>query len=80
MEIFFFFFFKNLFILAEPGLSCGMHPLSCNMHAGSSSPTRDRTQAPCIGNAEFYPLGHEGSPFMEMFLVQFFAIVVWIKV
>ena len=32
------------------------------MHAGSSSPTRDRTQAPCIGSMESYPLDHQGSP------------------
>ena len=31
-------------------LSCGMRTLSCGMHVGSSSWTRDRTQAPCIGS------------------------------
>ena len=36
--------------------------LSCGMHAGSSSPTRDRTRAPCIGSTEAYPLDHQGSP------------------
>ena len=36
--------------------------LSCGMHAGSSSPTRDRTRAPCIGSMESYPLDHQGSP------------------
>ena len=35
---------------------------SCSMHVGSSSPTRDRTQAPCIGSAGSYPLDHQGSP------------------
>ena len=32
------------------------------MHAGSSSLTRDQTQAPCIGSAESYPLDHQGGP------------------
>ena len=32
------------------------------MHVGSSSPTRDRTRALCIGSSESYPLGHQGSP------------------
>ena len=29
---------------------------------GSSSLTRNQTQAPCIGRAESQPLGHQGSP------------------
>ena len=29
---------------------------------GSSSLTRDGTQAPCIGNTESWPLDHQGSP------------------
>ena len=40
--------------------ACGL--LSCGMHAGSSSPTRDRTWAPCTGSSESYPLDHRGSP------------------
>ena len=36
--------------------------LSCSMHAGSSSLTRDQTWAPCIGSTESYPLDHQGSP------------------
>ena len=51
--------FIYLFILAAPGLgcgtrdlSCGMRDLSCGTRAGSSSPTRDRTRAPCIGSLE----------------------------
>ena len=32
------------------------------MYVGSSSLTRDRTQAPCIGSMESYPLCHQGSP------------------
>ena len=51
-----------LFILAALGLSCGMRTLSCGMYAGSSSPTRDWTRAPCIGSAESYPLDHQGRP------------------
>ena len=37
----FFFFFNIYLFLAAPGLSCGMQTLSCIMHAGSSSLTRD---------------------------------------
>ncbi|XP_061031157.1 DNA repair protein RAD51 homolog 3 isoform X2 [Eubalaena glacialis] len=44
---------------------------SCSMHAGSSSPTRDRTQTPCIGSTESYPLDHQGSPFDCSLLVIF---------
>ena len=35
---------------------------SCGTHVGSSSLTRYRTQAPCIGSVESYPLCHQGSP------------------
>ena len=56
---------------AAPGLSCGMwnlrcsmRTLSCSMHVGSSSLTRDRTLAPCIGSAKSYPLDHQGSPWI----------------
>ena len=31
-------------------------------HTGSSFLGRDRTQAPCIGSTEAYPLDHQGSP------------------
>ena len=31
-------------------------------HAGSSSLTRDKTQAPCIGSTESQPLDHQQSP------------------
>ena len=60
-----------MFILAAPGLSCSMWDLlcgmfscgtwdlSCGMHVGSSSPTRDRTRAPCIGSVASYPLDHQ---------------------
>ena len=65
----FFFFNIYLFIQAAPGLSCstrdlhyGMRDLSCGMHVGSSSLTRDQTRAPCIGSVESYPLDLQGSP------------------
>ena len=49
----FFFFNIYLFIyLVALGLSCGMWTLSCGMHVGSSSLTKDRTRAPCLGSAE----------------------------
>ena len=39
---------------------------------GSSSPTRDGTQAPCIGSTESQPLDHQGSP-PESFLISSFS-------
>ena len=50
-----------------PGLSCSTRDLrcsvfSCGTRVGSSSLTRDRTQAPCIGSADSYSLDHQGSP------------------
>ena len=45
------FFFFNVFWLLG----------NCSRQAVSSL-TRDQTQAPCIGNLEFYPLDHQGSP------------------
>ena len=53
--------FIYLFILVALGLSCGTRDLLCDMHVESSSPTRDRTRAPCIGSVESYPLDHQGS-------------------
>ena len=41
--------------------SCSMKTLKL-CHVGSSSLNTDRTQAPHIGSAESYPLGHQGSP------------------
>ena len=49
---FLFFFFINL---------CGSAG-SQLWHTGSSFLTRDRTWAPCLGNAESEPLHHQGSP------------------
>ena len=43
-------------------LSCGMQTPCCGMHVGSSSQTRARTQAPCTGSADSYPVDHQGSP------------------
>ena len=37
------------------------------MHVGSSSLTRDRTQVPCIGSVESYPLRHQGSSLSIIF-------------
>ena len=69
------FFFKNLFIYLllffwlrrVLVVACGIFIvacvlLSCGMRVGSSSPTRDRTWAPCIVSVESYPLDHQGSP------------------
>ena len=49
-----------------PGLICGMQDLQL-WHVGSSSLTRDRTWAPCIGSIEFLPLDHQGNPLVNMF-------------
>ena len=53
---------QDLFVVACGLLvaACGL--LRCVMHAGSSSPTRNGTRAPCIGSTESYPLDHKGSP------------------
>ena len=32
-----------------------------------SSPTQDRTQAPCIGSTESEPLDHQGGPREDLF-------------
>ena len=66
------FIFYNIY-LAAPGLSCctqdlccRVWDLSCGMCVRSSSLTRDRTRAPCIGSVESYPLDHQGSPHMQV--------------
>ena len=46
-----FFFFLIFIYLSVPGFCCNMQALWLK-HVGSSSLTRDRTWAPCIGNAE----------------------------
>ena len=48
--------------MARRLLSCSKQTLSCGMHVGSSSPTRDQTQAPSIGSVESYPMDHQESP------------------
>ena len=79
--------FINLFILAVLGLSCSMRDLCCGMfscsmripssgmHVGSSSPTRDGTQAPCFGSVEFYPLDHKGSPEIIIRILVFVLLI-----
>ena len=65
---------QDLLVVTCGLFSCGMQTLSCGMHAGSSSLTRDRTQAPCIESAESYPLDPQGSPCS--FLIRLFALYV----
>ena len=56
------YYFLNYLFIWLPGvlvvagglLSCGMQTLSCNMLVGSSSLTRDRIWAPCVGSAESF--------------------------
>ena len=50
--IYLFIGFRWVLVAAGGLLSCGMQTLSCSMHVGSSSLTRDRTRAPCIGSTE----------------------------
>ena len=65
----------RIFVVACRIFSCGMQDLSvaargllsCGMHAGSSSPTRDRTRASYIESAESYPLDHQGSPLLTAY-------------
>ena len=40
-------------------------------HVGSSSPTRDRSQFPCIGSVESQPLVHQGSPWAAGIFLKF---------
>ena len=61
LSLFFLIWLCWVLVAAGGPLSCGMRTISCSTHAGSSSPTRDRTWAPCIGSAESYPLDHQGS-------------------
>ena len=61
-NIYLFIWLLRVLVAAGRLLSCSMRTLSCGMHVGSSSLTRDRTRAPCIGSVESYPLHHQGSP------------------
>ena len=47
------------------------HANSRLQHVRSSSPTRDRTQVPCIGSSESQPSDHQGSPDFVLFQVVF---------
>ena len=79
LSVYFFFFLKiylfiwlhQVLVAAGRLLSCGLRTLSCGMHVGSSSLTRARTRAPCIGSTESYPLRHQGSPSIGLFLFLF---------
>ena len=51
VNTFCFLFFLIFMCLTTPGLSCSIQNLQLQ-HLGSSSLSRDRTQAPCIGTAE----------------------------
>ena len=51
-SVFVFFFYIYLFIWLHWVLGAAGGLLSCGMHVGSSSLTRDRTQAPCTGSVE----------------------------
>ena len=61
-NIYLFIWLCQVLVAAGGLLSCGIQTLSCGMHVGSSSLTRDQTQAPSIGSAESYSLHHQGSP------------------
>ena len=64
------FIWLHWFLVAAHGLlSCGMWTLSCSMRVGSSSLTRDRTWAPCIGSVESYPLCPQESPKSSLYIV-----------
>ena len=63
-----FFLLKIIYLL---GLSCGMQDLQLR-HVGSSSLTRDGTQALCIGSMESWSLIHQGSPVLLSFFLPSF--------
>ena len=70
-SMFFLFLFLKVFIYSLRlhqvlVVACG---LSYGTHVGSSSPTTDRTWAPCIGSVESYPLDHQGSSPKSMFFL-----------
>ena len=56
----FFSFFNLLFRLCQVLVAACR--LSCGLHVGSSSLTREWTWARCTGSTESYPLDHQGSP------------------
>ena len=61
-NIYLFIWLPRVLVAAGGLLSCGMRTLTCGMHVGSSSLTRDRTPTRCIGSMTSYPLRHQGSP------------------
>ena len=62
-QFYFIYFFKNIYLFRlRQVLVAACRLFGCGMYAGSHSLTRDRTQAPCIGAAESYPLDHQGCP------------------
>ena len=61
--------FEIFIYLTRPSLSCSTQDPQAPLwqepqlwHGGSSSLTRDGTQAPCIGSTESQPLDHQGIP------------------
>ena len=87
--LFYLFFFKHLFIwlhwvfiaaLGNFHLCYGMQDLQLQhmnsqlQQVGSSSLTRDQSGAPCIGDVEFQPQDHQGSPPFSIFTSFFFSI------
>ena len=65
---FFVFWFYWVLVAALEILVVACRLLSRGMRAGSSSQTRDGTQASCTGSMESYSLDHQGSPIQELFL------------
>ena len=56
--IYLFIWLHQVLVAAGRVLRCGIRTLSCGMHVGSSSLSRERTRAPCVGST----LRHQGSP------------------
>ena len=62
-----------LFGGAVLGLNCGTWNLQSSLwHMESNSLIRDRTQSPCIGNAESLSLDHHGSASIALYERQSF--------
>ena len=61
---------KKLFCLAVPGLSRSTLLVAAY---GIEFPPRDRTQAPCIGCLESWPLGHRQVPDSYIFIIHFLS-------
>ena len=76
-QTYLFIWLHRVLVAAGGLLSCGMWTLSCGMHVGSSSLTRDRTRAACIGSTESYPLCHQGSPYFYFIYQLFISPTRW---